>query len=41
MTCLICGVDDGLAIMCGHHWSEFVQWEREQGAAPPAEGDDE
>lgn len=30
MTCLICGVDDGLYLLCGRHWSEYVKWEREQ-----------
>jgi hypothetical protein len=39
VTCLVCGADDGLALLCGRHWSEFVRWDREHEASP-AESDD-
>jgi hypothetical protein len=31
VKCLICDVDDGLYMMCGRHWSEYVRWERGTG----------
>jgi hypothetical protein len=42
VNCLICGTDDGLAIMCGQHWAEYVNWQRntplerdpDEGATP-------
>jgi hypothetical protein len=30
VNCVICDTDDGLALLCGQHWSEYTRWAAEQ-----------